>query len=111
MGILTKLSKVMGKQQFRNVCEGMFTSKLIYCIQLFGNVWGIPNLDMNNRRSVAFTKDDNRKLQVLQNKVLQLKTDLARDTPTTHLLGWTGDMSVHQLTAYHTLNMVHGVVY
>ena len=42
--------------------------------------------------------------------MLRLKTGLSRDTPTTHLLARTGDMSVHQLTAYHTLNMVHGIV-
>ena len=81
-----------------------------YCIQLFGNVWGIPSLDEERRRSVSFTKTDNNKLQVLQNKVLRLKTGLDRDTPTVQLLKSTSDMSVHQMTAYHTLTTVHKVV-
>ena len=108
--MLKRLSKVMPKNKFKNVSEGIFTSKLIYCLQLFGNVWGVPNLDENRRRFSAFTKDDNRKLQSLQNRVLRLQSGLPQDTPLTVLLERTNEMSVMQQTAFHTLNTVHKVV-
>ena len=92
------------------MCQGMFTSRLIYCIQLFGNVWGLPNLDEMNRRSMSFTKEDNRRLQVLQNKTLRLRSKLGRDTPTSMLLSSTSELSVHQLTAFHTLMLIFKVV-
>ena len=110
VGILSKLAKIMTEDQLKNACSGLFTSKLIYCIQIFGNVWGIPSMDEVNRKSTAFTKDDNRKLQVLQNKIMRLKTKKPRETPISELIKATKDMSVQQLTAYHTLMTVHKVI-
>ena len=75
----------------------------MYCIQVFGNVWDISNYDDSNRIYTAFTKEDNRQLQVLQNKILRLKTNLPFDTSTADLLKASGDMSVQQLTAYTSL--------
>ena len=103
VGVLTKLSKVTSPNQFHKIAQGLFTSKLTTCLQLFGNVWGIQNLDDENRRFSAFTKEDNRRLQVLQNKVMRMKTNLPRDTPTVDLVKAAGDLSVQQLTAYHTV--------
>ena len=77
---------------------------------MFGNVWGIPSLDENRRRFSAFTKDDNRKLQVVQNKIFRLQTGLPQDTPLPTLLEKAKSMSVMQLTAFHTLTTVHRVV-
>ena len=102
-GILSKIVKTMPSHRFKQICSGLFYSKLIYCIQVFGNVWDISNYDDSNRRSTAFTKEDNRKLQVLQNKILRLKTNLPFDTSTADLLKASGDMSVQQLTAYTSL--------
>ena len=68
------------------------------------NVWGIRTMDQTPRRFVAFTKEDCRKLQVVQNKVLRLKTGLwDHHTPTEVLLEKSGDLSVHQLGAYQTI--------
>ena len=110
VGMLKRLAKVMPKNKFRNVSQGIFTSKLIYCIQLFGNVWGVPNLDENQRRFSAFTKDDMRKLQILENRVLRLETGLSQDTPLTLLLEKAKKMSVMQQTAFHSIMTVHRVV-
>ena len=107
VGILTKLHKVMSSFQFKNACEGMFYSKLINCLQLFANVFDINQNDDTERRFSAFTKQDNRRLQVLQNRILRLKSGMGKDTPTKDLLAVTGDLSVQQLTAYHTLMTVH----
>ena len=93
----------MSEQTFNMICNGIFNSLTIYCLQVFGNVWGIDTNDENNRRYTSFTKDDCKKMQILQNKVLRLKTNLAYDTPTTELIKQSGDLSIHQLTAYHTI--------
>ena len=103
IGILLKLSKVLTKQQFNSVSNGVFTSLLIYCIQVFGHVWGIDKHDETNRKYTNFTKEDCRRLQVLQNKMLKLRSGLPYDFPTNDLLKTTGELSVHQLVAYHTL--------
>ena len=75
----------------------------MYCLQVFSHVWNIPNYDLENRRFSAFTRGDNRKLQVLQNKVMRLKSGLPFWTTTDQLTQATGDLSVQQLTAYTTL--------
>ena len=59
----------------------------------------------------CFTKDDNRKIQTLQNMVLRLKTDMPRRTPTQTLLTLSGDLSVQQLTAQATLTSLQKVIY
>ena len=65
VGILTKLRKIMTPTQFNTACEGIFYSKLNYCLQVFGHVWGINRQEDTQRRFPAFTKEDNRRLQVL----------------------------------------------
>ena len=93
----------MTPSQFKNACEGIFYSKLNYCIQVFGHVWNTDRLVQAEQRFPAFTKDDNRRLQVLQNKILRLKSGLDPSTPTRTLLLATGDLSVQQLCCHHTL--------
>ena len=86
--------------------EGLFSSKLIYGI----TVWGIPgSLDEEARASRTMTKEDLRKLQVLQNKCMRLVTSSEYRTPTEHLLRATGSLSVHQRTAQLTLAQVHTI--
>ena len=68
-------------------------------------------MDDTNRRAVSFTKEDCRKLQVLQNKTLRLKTgNFTLNAPTNDLLDANKDLSVHQLGANHTLVTVHRIV-
>ena len=51
-----------------------------------------------------FSTEDCRRLQVIQNKVLRCKSkNFDYRTPTRELLNQTGDLSVHQLIAYHSL--------
>ena len=81
---------------------------MIYCLQVFGNVW----FDNDEHRYSAFTKSNSRKLQVLQNKVLRLrlKTNLHHRISTKELLHRCQELSVNQLSAYHTLLAVHRAV-
>ena len=106
-----KLNKYMTRDQFRLTCDGIFTSCLLYCLPLYCNVWGLPTMDDSVRRFQAFTKEDCRKLQVLQNKVLRLKTkNYEMNVPTNTLLDSTGDLSVHQLGVYHTMVTAHRII-
>ena len=66
----------MPQTKFKLICNGLFHSKLTYCLQVFSHVWDIPSYDEVNRRFSTFTRGDNRKLQVLQNKVMRLKSGL-----------------------------------
>ena len=74
---------------------------------MFCNVW---TGDETNQRFTAFTKSDSRKLQVLQNKVLRIRTGLDRYTRTSTLLNTSKELSVNQLAAFHTLLIVHKAV-
>ena len=108
VGILTKLRKYLRPTQFNSVMNGIFNSKLIYGISVWGGVWDIPGILNDVRRcATSLTKDENRQLQVLQNKVMRLQTGLPFETPTTDLLRTSGQLSVQQLTAYHSLLQVY----
>ena len=66
---------------------------------------------MGNRRYSAFTKEDSRRLQVLQNQVLKMLVDNPeRNIPTKVLLEKTNMLSVHQLAAFHTIQTVFKTV-
>ena len=104
VGMLGKLNRYMSREQFRTTSDGIFTSCLLYCLPLFCNTWGLPSMDDSTQIFQAFTKEDCRKLQVLQNKVLRMKTNnYEKNAPTKDLLEATGDLSVHQLGAHHTV--------
>ena len=110
VGLLKKLVSLMPKARFNMVCQGLFYSKLLYCLQVIGNVWGIETTDLITRKFSSFTKEDNRRLQTLQNQVLQMKTGLPPRTPTKTLLDISGDLSVQQLTAFATLATCHKII-
>ena len=107
VGILSRLSSLMPKEKFKLFCNGLFHSKLIYCLEVFSHVWNISTYDEEQRRFPAFTRSDNRKLQVLQNRVMRLKSNLPFGTSTVELCRTTGDLSVHQLSAFSTLVTAH----
>ena len=110
VGLLSQLSNRLSKTGFNSVSNGIFNSKLNYCCQVFGNTWGYDTNDTSQRRFTAFTKNDCHRLQVLQNKILRMKTGHDRDTATKVLLAETNDMSVHQIIAYHTLLSVFKIL-
>ena len=111
VGLLKKFVHLMPKNKFNLFCSGLFHSKLTYCLQVFSHVWDIPNLDQEKRRFSAFKREDNRKLQVLQNKVMRLKSGLPFRTSTAQLTQATGDLSVQQLTSYSTLETAQKAIH
>ena len=107
--MLKLLSKIVPGSKFKMLCQGIFYSKILYCLQVFGNVWGLDGYNELPRRNTSFTREDARKLQVLQNSVCRLLTGLGFDTPTSELVKACGELSIHQLIAYHTLVTVFKV--
>ena len=94
----------MTKAQLRKTCSGIFTSKLLYGLPVFSNVWGVHDMDVSSRRLSAFTQEDCRKLQVLQNKTQRLITrNYDMNAATEVLLSETKDLSINQLGAFHTV--------
>ena len=74
-------------------------SKLMYCLQLFGNVCRIQTMGETETRQTSFTKANLRNLQVLQNKVLRLMTDSGYNTPTSEFLNKSEMLScVHNIS-------------
>ena len=63
-------------------------------------MWG-PTKNTNFSSS-SISKEDMRKLQVLQNKIMRIETGSAYDTPTKTLLKDCNYLSVHQLVAFHS---------
>ena len=85
--MIAQLSKVITKKKFKNIISGIITSKPLYGIPLVSNVWGVADIADSSRRFISFTKEDFRKLQVLQNKVLRILTETKeRNEPTKNLL-------------------------
>ena len=110
VGMIKRLSKCVSRERLKIFAEGLFYSKLNYCLPVFGHVFGLDSYNLQNQRFSAYTKADNRKLQVLQNTVMRILSGCNRDTPTTVLLEQTKSLSVHQSIAYQTLVLTHKIV-
>ena len=108
--IIWKLSRIMPQKRLKMISEGIFFSLLNYCIEIYGNVWGLDTYDDQARRFSAYTKEDNMKLQTIMNKVLRSLTGLDRDTPVTTLHDTSGQLSVHQRCAFYTITSVHKAI-
>ena len=108
IGMLKKIRKFVPRFKFSQIVGGMFTSKLMYGMNLWGGVWDIPGT-MDNSTRTSINKADMKRLQVLQNKTMRLETNLEYRTPTTELLARTGKLSVHQMVAYTTAVQVYNI--
>ena len=111
VGMLKRMSRFMSKKTLALFTNGLFYSKLNYCLPVFGHVFGLDTYCDKETRYSAYTKEDNRKLQVLQNKLLRLLSDKDARTPTATLLNLTESLSIQQKIALQTLTMVHKIVY
>ena len=110
VGILRRLKKFLPAPKFKQIINGIYYSKQIYCLTVFGGLWGLPgSMDEENRKSIMLTKEDMRKLQVLQNSVMRITTSSRYDTPTSELLRKCDQLSIHQLMGYHTATQVYSI--
>ena len=85
--MLSKIRKLVNSPAvFNQIVSGLFTSKLTYCMSVWGAIWNIPGENADNSTRTSFTKCDLRRLQVLQNKIMRLQTGLPFGTATSFLL-------------------------
>ena len=102
--MLKKIKEFMPAARFRSLVNGLWMSKLLYGI----TVWGITNdYDKDARNHTAMTREDSIKLQVAENSVMRLMTGLDYRSSTQELLKKSNLLSVNQLIAYHTLVQVY----
>ena len=71
-GLLQKLSSSASRKKLQMFASGIFYSKLEYCLPLFVNTWGLDQYNEIDEKYVTMSKEQCRKLQVLQNKVCRL---------------------------------------
>ena len=106
---LKRLSRYMGKDTLKNVSNGIFYSKLNYCLAVYGNVKGLNETYRGPNRMHGLTSQDINKLQVLQNNVNRIISGAPYRTPTEDLLRDTDSLSVMQLMALYTVMLVRRV--
>ena len=118
---MRRLSSFTSKKRLRGIAAGLFYSKLNYCLPLYINTWGLDSYKVAGTRSSSFTKEDNRKLQVLQNRVARLlivrevRNNYKEDKKyinmsTEELLTRSEDLSVQQMGALQTLLMTKKIM-
>ena len=111
LGMLKKLSFHSSRKKLKLLASGLFYSKLSYCLPLYVSTWGLDMYRDTSTRTNTFTKEDNRKLQVIQNHLcrLLLKTQsnyYRQNQSTQELLDECGELSIHQMGAQQTLVMI-----
>ena len=94
VGALKKLSKVASFRNRKIIADGIFMSKLVYLIPLWGGC----------------SKYLVQALQSLQSKAARAVTKLDWNTATAEQLRQCGWLSVHQLSVYHTVVMAFKVM-
>ena len=81
--------------------DGIVFSKMRYNIGIVGNIWlENPYIDKETRFK-KYTKKDNQRLQIIQNKALKKALGVKENNiPTKKLLEDAGKLSVHQEIVY-----------
>ena len=97
IGVMKQLSKYMNKEKLMLFASGIFYSKLSYCLSVFGNVFGLEHYREENTRYTSYSKKDNNRLQILQNKLNRLLLRADYKTSTAELLQGTGSLSIQQM--------------
>ena len=115
LGVIKKLSQYCSRAKLSMIAEGIFYSKLRYGLPLLATTWGLEKYKDGDSRFKNLTKEDNRKLQVLQNqlcRIILLKGNLYKkqNIPTEQLLAQCNQLSVHQMGAYTTIIMVKKIL-
>ena len=111
VGLIRKLSFHCNRRNLMILANGLFYSKLQYCMPLFISTWNLDLYKDGNSRIINFSKDDCQKLQVLQNQICRIllgKRNLyyKQSISTEQLLRRCNQLSIHQLGAYTTVVLV-----
>ena len=103
VGVIRKLSHKMSSERLRIFAEGIFYSTLKYCMQVYGNVFGLENYKIGGKRYFSYTVAANNDLQVLQNKINRILLHKFKDISTEELCRQTKSLSVQQMIAVSTM--------
>ena len=106
---LKRLSKYMKKDALKNVSNGIFYSKLSYCLAVYGNVKGFNDTYRETNKMYGLNSQDINRLQVLQNCVNRIITGARYGVSTEDLLKETDSLSIMQLMALHTVMLVRKI--
>ena len=93
------------------LAEGIFYSKLMYCLPLYGNVFNLSEYKDGGSRYINYTLSDNNKLQVLQNKLNRILTRSGLMTSTVDLLRKSESLSIQQMIAYQTIILTFKIIH
>ena len=105
--MLKKLSTILPNAALRNLASGLFQSKLLFGLPVFGPFWYPTKYRDSNLNKVTMCQADVTFLQRLQNQVMRLLTgDNFGQKSTSELLKETNYLSVHQLCGLSTLRIV-----
>ena len=99
----------MKKDALRNVSNGIFYSKLSYCLAVYGNVKGLNDTYRETNKMYGLNSQDINRLQVLQNCVNRIITGARYGVSTEDLLKETDSLSIMQLMALHTVMLVRKI--
>ena len=106
VGMLSRLVKLIPTNRFKLLVNGLFMSKLLYCLPLFANGLGLVTTHIGETRNNSFTKSNLKSLEILENKVMRLMTGHGYQTPVIQLLQETNMLSVNQLVIFSTIMIV-----
>ena len=68
VGLLNKIAPFVPKAKLKFLANGLFYSKLLYCLPVFSNTWIDQTLDEDLRPFSAFTKEDMRNFKFSKTK-------------------------------------------
>ena len=114
VGLLRYLGRHTSKSKMKTLVPGIFSSKLMYALQLTSSIWGINEYVEQDLNKISCPKQTMLKLQSCQRKALALlvpETPLTYDLPTTALLEKTGMLIVHQQAAVQVAMAATKVVF
>ena len=96
----------MSKARLQVFSEGIFYSKIKYCMQVYGNVFNLERYKETGSRYSSFTVSANNDLQILQNKLnrIIINSRGTRAMSTRELCEMTKTLSVLQMIAVSTLS-------
>ena len=111
LGMIRKLSQYCSQKNLKMLANGMFYSKLLYCLPLVVSTWNLEVYKDGVMRYTNFSKDDCHRLQVLQNSLCRLLLGyqglyFKQSVSTEELLQRCGQLSIHQLGVFSTLVLV-----
>ena len=111
VGLLKRLASHSNRRNLKLLANGLFYSNLQYCLPLITSTWNLDSYRDVGVRFFNFSKEDCRKLQVLQNQVCRIILGYQylykkQSVSTEELLKKCNQLSIHQYGALSTIMLV-----